>query len=60
VLSDEGSTLSFSTDILFTLAGPASDCDPIQDDLESDAPNGLGIDGCLVTLSANADFTSAD
>ncbi len=60
ILTDEGATLSFQTDILFTLAGPSSDCEPIQEDLESGAPNGLGIDGCLVTLSATADFTSAD
>ena len=60
VLIDEGSTLSFTSDILFTLAGPASDCDPIQEALVDDAPNGLGLDGCLVTLTASADFTSAD
>lgn len=60
VLVDEGSTLSFSTDILFTLAGPAGDCDPVQEAFEDEAPNGLGLDGCLATISGNADFFSAD
>jgi len=60
VLTDQGATLDFGLEILFTLAGPSADCDPIQADLEDSAPNGLGIDGCLVTLSATADFTSAD
>ncbi len=59
-LVDEGETLSFVSENLFTLAGPDSDCEPVQESMEEEAPNGLGIDGCLVTLGATADFYSAD
>ena len=58
-LTDQGETLSAAIDIQFNHVGEAAVCDPIEAALRADSDNGQGIDGCVLTITVDTEFHSA-
>ena len=58
-LIDEGETLSFSLQLELSLESPEQACSLLERQIREESPNGLGLDGCVVSLTTNAQFERA-
>jgi hypothetical protein len=56
-LVDNGETLDWELGMAVDLVGDATDCAALDAQIKLQSPNGLGMDGCVVTLSMSADFS---
>jgi|SRR5579871_1502955 len=53
---DQGTTLSISDAYTLTLSGDTTQCGLVDSSEKMASPNGLGVEGCVVTFTGNASF----
>jgi hypothetical protein len=58
-LEDMGETLDWVIDLVMTLTGDESDCETIEATVKAASPNGKGFEGCVVTMTIDAEFSHA-
>jgi hypothetical protein len=55
-LTDEGESAELVVGLVFSLVGEQGACDLLQSDLQAEAPNGQGLEGCTMDLEIGLAF----
>lgn len=58
-VEDQGETMRFTLDVEFNLVGDPLVCADLERQAEADAPNGEGMNGCVVSMLVDGEFYSA-
>ncbi len=58
-LEDEGETLTLDVDLPATLIGDAAACAAAEEAVIAEGTNGQGIDGCVINLHVDTEFTAS-
>lgn len=56
VVEDRGETMEMTMEVGYNLVGDAATCDALEAQVKADAPNGQGLNGCVLTLVVDGVF----